>query len=87
MATKEELAEQIVKRIFRNDKLKRTTNISSYLDTKSESVYMAHVLNGPIADWVMTQPGNWRWVSVKATELQGLQTAGEMMDVCAESLV
>lgn len=87
MTTKEELAEQIVKRIFRNEKLKRSTNISAYLDSKSEASYMAHVLNGPIADWVMKQPGNWRWVSVKATDLLGLKTAGELMDVCATNLV
>lgn len=82
---KDAVARKIVERVFRYDDIPVDMVIRKYFDTKKERVYMTQVLNGPVANW-LSEGADCRWLSVRASDLEGIRTAGDFMAVCREHL-
>lgn len=86
-AIRANVAVNIVEKVFKFRNIPPATNVSQYLDSVKERTYMAHMFNGPIADWIESRQSTWRWISCAPADLNNIQTAGELMAVCEKHLI
>ena len=61
-------------------------SITDILSRVGQPTFMAHYLNGPGADQVMSS-GKYRWLSVRSEEISSLRTAGELLALCRRHVV
>lgn len=66
----------------------RTGNasITDILSRAGQAAFIAHYLNGPGADQVMSA-GNYRWLSVRGEEIGSLTTVDEFLALCRRHVV
>jgi hypothetical protein len=60
--------------------------IADILSRAGQATFIAHYLNGPGADQVMTA-GDYRWLSVRGEEIGNLTTVGEFLALCRRHIV
>jgi hypothetical protein len=52
----------------------------------ADASFLAHYLNGPGADMVMTTP-DARWLTVRADDIAQLRTVAELLELCLRHIV
>jgi hypothetical protein len=61
-------------------------SITDILSRTGQVTFMAHYLNSPGADQVMSA-GDYRWLSVRGEEISNLRTAAELLALCRRHVV